>query len=128
MGTTLDNIRGKKGQKVMFLNVRSLHAHLTELQLDFSDSDFMCIGFCETWLLEASKSSMLTIKGYYISRLDRLVNKRGGGVIFYIRDDLVVENLINIPSVSNADIENLNIVLRRPYQNLSKYSIHTSIS
>lgn len=82
----------------------------------FENSNYLCIGLTETWLTALIKDDMIKIKGYTVIRLDRCLKKRGGGILFFIRSDLVMEPSITLPSISTSNIEILNIVLRRPYQ------------
>lgn len=73
-----------KGKKVVFLNVRSLYGHINELQLDFVNSDFICLAFTETRLTKSLDSNLIQIQGFNHVRLDRQT-KKGGGLAFYIR-------------------------------------------
>lgn len=87
----LDKLKITKGQNIIFLNVRSLYAHITESQTEFSGSSFMCSCFCETWLTAATDEQLLSIDGYKIVRLDRNTEKKGGGLVIYTRNDLSCE-------------------------------------
>lgn len=47
---TMSELKGEKGQKIIFLNTRSLINHISELQTEFNRTNFIALGFCETWL------------------------------------------------------------------------------
>lgn len=109
----LTKIKQSKGQKVIFLNVRSLFAHISELQLDFNNSNYVCLAFTETWLTELTKSDLIKIQGFNLVRYDRQPKKRGGGLIFYIRNDLEWE--IIGPKFSTPDIEVFSVFIKRKF-------------
>lgn len=112
----MEELKLEKGQKLVFLNVRSLYTHLNELQVEFNDTAFCMLGFTESWLNENIPNSLIPIKGYSVVRLDRQVNKRGGGVIIYIRNDLSWSYIDKLSLVSDSDIEALTIIIKRKYQ------------
>lgn len=116
MSISLDEFERAKGQKFIFLNIRSLMANLSQLQADFMYSRAMAIGLTETWLKSNTISSLIDLKGFSICRLDRRVKKRGGGVLLYINDKYNWELLDDNLNCSDENIELLNIVINRPYQ------------
>lgn len=73
----------------------------------------MCLGFTESWLHSGIVSPLIDIEGYVAVRLDRQTGKRGGGQIFYIREDLDWELLT--PGISSRDIETISIIIKRNY-------------
>ena len=86
-----------KGLKILSLNVRSLYPNLNELHARFKDFDVLC--FCETWFNSSIKDQMISIDGFEIFHLDRESGniitakgkpKRGGGLIVYIKQSLVL--------------------------------------
>ena len=83
------------------LNVRSLMAHIDEVNhLLLSERlDVLCIS--ETWLTDAVESRMLQFPGYVISRCDRLGGKSGGGVAIIYRNTMTAEPL-RIPAATSA--------------------------
>ena len=87
--------------KIGHLNVRSLTAHLDEVNLLLQTErlDVLCVG--ETWLTDAVDSSMLVLPGYDISRRDREAKKTGGGVAIIHRSSLNVERLL-VPTAKSA--------------------------
>ena len=87
--------------KIGHLNVRSLTAHLDEVNLLLQTErlDVLCVG--ETWLTDAVDSSMLVLPGYDISRRDREAKKTGGGVAIIHRSSLNVERL-RVPTAKSA--------------------------
>lgn len=109
-------LKSVKGQKILFLNTRSLFNHLSELQTEFNRTNFVALGFCETWLNLNVPTGLIGIEGYRLARLDRALNKHGGGVAIYIRDDLNWDPIPDQYSVSNTDIELLTVKISRPFQ------------
>lgn len=73
-----------KALKVAHLNVRSLQAHLREVETVIGDNDLDVLGVTETWLTARVSSDSLGIRGYKFVRRDYA--GRGSGVGFYIRD------------------------------------------
>lgn len=59
---------------------------------------------------------MIHITGYIPCRLDRPPNKKGGGVVIYIRKDINWNNLESSSSIINENIEILTIILNRKCQ------------
>ena len=91
--------------KIGHLNVRSLTAHLDEVNqlLQTERLDLLCLG--ETWLTDAVDSCMLVLPGYVISRQDRPTKKTGGGVAIIHRCTMTVERL-RVPA-SRSTLESL---------------------
>lgn len=110
----LNEIKQMKGQKIIYLNVRSVYRHISEIQLDFEDTNFICLAFTESWLTSNINSNIISLKGFKHVRLDRQIKKRGGGLIIYIREDLEWEYLG--AQISTSDIELLTILVKRKYQ------------
>ena len=76
-----------KGFKVGMLNVRSLWPHIDEVRHHFGCFDIL--GICETWLNPLMTSQMVSLHGHKMFRLDRTMDKRGGGgggLAIYISD------------------------------------------
>lgn len=65
-------------QMVLF-NIRSIFHKLPIIVHDFVLNSMDIIGFCETWLSNATPDSLVSIPGYSIVRNNRLYG-RGGGV------------------------------------------------
>ena len=82
--------------------------------------DIMCIS--ETWLLEAYPSHKLYIPGYQFFGRDRLVDKTGGGLSFYICDKMAPYCSILTPlSRSDPDIEAMVISFTQPKHCLTSF-------
>ena len=106
----LDNI---KGFKVGMLNIRSLWPHIDELRLHFGGFDIL--GVCETWLNPSMTSQMEKLHGHMMFRLDRTVNKRGGGLVIYVKDCIFEHaTILEKYCSSTADIEQLWISIKEP--------------
>lgn len=111
----LDEIKNLKGQKYLFLNVRSLCKQLTDIQADFQDSTVTCLGITESWLGRLHPDDLVRMDGFSIARLDRQISKKGGGVLMYINDN-AEWSLLPDSSVSDANIEVLSVIITRKYQ------------
>ena len=106
----MDNI---KGFKVGMLNIRSLWPHIDELRHHFGGFDVL--GICETWLNPSMTSQMVSLHGHKMFRLDRTMDKRGGGIAIYVNDRLFEYScVIGKYCSSNADIEQLWISIKEP--------------
>ena len=77
---------GNKNLKVANLIVNGLLSKFTEIQYILNTVKFDVLGIAETNLKENIKDDFIRIEGYSIARKDR-VNKAGGGVILYYRED-----------------------------------------
>lgn len=110
-----DELKASKGQIFAFLNIRSVYNNLSELQADFNNSNLVALGLSETWLNQNILSSMVNIDGYKAIRLDRQINKRGGGVMIYLRNDCTWDLLPTHSLISNENIELLTIIVHRKF-------------
>ena len=88
------------------LNVRSLTAHIDELNhLLLSERlDVLCVS--ETWLTNAVETRMLQFPGYDISRCDRRGGKSGGGAAIIYRSTMTAEPL-RVPAATSRPRESL---------------------
>ena len=78
------DIKNMKGMVVSHLNIRSLLKHKDESFLHLEGCDVIC--FTETWLTCRAGDQLLAYDGYKYIRQDRPKEKRGGGLIVYIRE------------------------------------------
>ena len=102
-----------KGLRFVMLNVRSLWPNIEELKLNFVDFDI--VGVCETWLNDSITNEMIDFPGFEIVRQDRCSNKRGGGLLLYVKNKYVEycvknENL----STMSSDLEQLWVTFQTP--------------
>ena len=99
-----------KGLKIVHLNIRSLPRKIEQLRAILLGSNIDVITLSETWLHSKIDSQMIEIQGYTLHRLDRatqnanLKNKRGGGLLAYVRTALDVY-VQTAECLSNKDIE-----------------------
>lgn len=112
----ITKLKESKGQIMIFLNVRSLYNHFTEIEAEFAKCNFLALCFNESWLNKSIPNEIIEIEGFNIVRLDRGYNKRGGGLITYVRSDFEVVNMETIPNISDVNIELLNIMIKRNHQ------------
>lgn len=117
----MDTVKNTKGQKYLFLNVRSLYCHISEITQEFNDNDALCIGLTETWLNHGIPNKLIEINGYRIARSDRSNGKRGGGLLLYLRNDLNWENVSGNLDIMNDDIEILNVIVHFEFCEASTY-------
>ena len=87
--------------KIGHLNVRSLTAHLDQVNLLLlrEQLDVLCLS--ETWLTEIIDTSALLLPGYTICRRDRKTKKIGGGVAILYRNNLKAGQL-RVPADDTA--------------------------
>lgn len=78
--------------QIAHLNVRSLQPKLAEFKLLIFKEKYDVIALSETWLKPNTPDSHIKINGYKIVRVDRPT--RGGGVAFYIRDNIKFDTLV----------------------------------
>lgn len=110
-----DEFKLTKGRKILFLNIRSIVANVNELRYCLENTDIAACGICETWLNKKLHDNLITINGFNLIRLDRRTGKRGGGVLFYINNNLDYELLDQkelSSTYSDKNIEMLSIIIK----------------
>ena len=75
----------KNNFTVAHINARSLCKNIEELRHIVYKCKFDAIAITETWLTKNSPKNRFLLNNYTIFRVDRQ-NKRGGGVLWYVRD------------------------------------------
>ena len=70
---------------IAHINARSLNKNIEELREIIYKTNFDAIAISETWLTKNTPHGRFELNNYSIFRCDRK-NKRGGGVLWYIRD------------------------------------------
>jgi len=115
----------------MFVNSRSIVNKREELELIVEQEAYDVIGVVETWLTNSIDNAEIELAGYQIFRQDR-VNQdktRGGGVLFYVKEDINVVQRDDICNVqfpeslfctieNNGDKTLLGICYRAPDSSL----------
>lgn len=93
--------------RLFLTNLRSLLGKFDELYVHVLSMkpDIVCI--TESWLDDTVDSSSINIANYNVVRHDRL-QRKGGGVLFYIKDTLQFE-LLNIDTLFTKEIEIVGI-------------------
>ena len=91
-----DLAKFKNNFTVAHINARSLCKNIEELRHIVYKCKFDAIAITETWLTKNSPKNRFILNNYKIFRLDRQ-NKRGGGVLWYVRDHYKARK-IQIPS------------------------------
>ena len=120
---------------VLHLNIRSLLNKSEELSdlIDEISFNFDVIGICETWL-NNENDHLINIQNYVFKGKHR-VNQKGGGVGFYLRENLnfIIRNDLNktlqldfetyVIELINKKLKNFIIVIsyRPPAQNVDIY-------
>ena len=90
-----------KGLKVCHLNVRSLPAHLDEIQALIQINGFDLFLMTETWLNSTWEDTLINIDGYDIFRCDRI--NRGGGAAVYIKNSLICKRIFLLDDTCNTE-------------------------
>ena len=98
----LYNCFRKKGLHCIHSNARSLFNKLSEFRLISQKTKAAVIAISETWLDDSHTDCSVSIDGYSLIRRDR--DGHGGGVCFYIRDDIPYKAR---PDLCNDDLEDL---------------------
>ncbi len=86
----------ERGLHFFHVNINSVLPKIDELRLIAKQSNAAVIGLTETKLDDTVVNGEIEIEGYTLERTDR--NRKGGGVAFYIRNDIsynVRENFSN---------------------------------
>ena len=104
---------GKRGTHLAHLNLQSLNNKFELVKIQIRELGFHIFTFSESWLTCNIPDTLVNIEGYNIIRLDRnwkedgkVGVKKGGGVGFYIRDDLTYsQDGLQQYNVSCKDIE-----------------------
>lgn len=113
---TISDLCDTKGKKIIYWNARSLLANFNLFELDVKNSNFLALCISETWLNTSLPNSLIAISGYNIIRLDRVINKRGGGLLLYINDQFDFDIAPDHLNVSNANLELLSVKVKIPNQ------------
>jgi ribonucleases P/MRP protein subunit RPP40 len=72
----------------LYFNARSIVNKIQDLELLLRDENPDIVGITETWLNASILDSEMMIEGYTLLRKDRRDNRRGGGVAFYIKNEI----------------------------------------
>ena len=93
----LGSVAVAKGLKMMVANVRDLKSSMKyeELQLLAEESEFDIVAITESWANSSVMDAELALDGFRMFRKDRErdVEQMGGGVLLYIRNNIVVSEL-----------------------------------
>ena len=96
-GGRLDNVGIVRGLKVLVANVRDLKSGMKyeELQLLAEESGLDIVAITESWANSSVMDAELALDGFRMFRKDRErdVEQMGGGVLLYIRNNIVVSEL-----------------------------------
>ena len=123
--STMDELGGVKGFKVVHLNVRSIVKKIDQIRILLQDSNVDVFTLSETWLKPFLHTALFEIDGYKLFRLDRgyssktkksnRIKKRGGGLLIYVKNSLSssCEQLDDL-NASNKNIEAQWLLIHRP--------------
>lgn len=83
----MDDFAGA-GFKLLHINAQSLFPKLGELQVMIGQvaPDVLCV--TETWLSSVIPSGLISLDNYISVRYDRVIHKRGGGLITYFSESI----------------------------------------
>ena len=89
-GPSMKSFLKKRGFKILHNNINGILTKMVFINPMFETKNIQTFGFTESHLNASISDNEISIDGYFIERLDR---KKGthGGVICYIRDDVVYE-------------------------------------
>lgn len=97
---------------LLLANVRSFSNKFDEIKLRMGQITPTISVFTESWLDEDTPNSSIEIENFTIYRKDR--NRRGGGILCYIRSDVVCVEIDtnDIPSMKDCESEFLAMFLK----------------
>lgn len=87
--------------KCLYLNARSLKNKFLEFEAAVINGSYDIVGITETWFGEEDGDEYI-IEGYKLFRRDRL-NRRGGGVALYVKENLNVQEITEIGQVLSCE-------------------------
>ena len=117
---------------IVLWNCNSLRGKLDEVDSIAKQQDFpLIIGLCETKINPMLQDKQFRLDGYHFLRQDRRKSKAGGGLAFYVRDDIKFQRLPSLESSSievmviKVNIQNANYLIlltyRPPHTPLNHY-------
>ena len=97
----LKRLADHRGLKFLHLNVCSLLPKVDELRLLFEHyKGFDIFSVTETHLSSNVSDSEISINGYTLYRRDRQSHSKGGGVVVYVKDSLLVSRRTDLESTN----------------------------
>ena len=107
-----NNTLNGKGLYLIHLNARSLLNNFDLIKCFLSNNNIAIYTISETWLNSSIPDKLIELQGYNIIPLDRNQinnqtnkNKRGGGLVIYLRNDLDNYTIISDITYSGPDLE-----------------------
>lgn len=113
MKQTWEEVKNKKGFKLCHINIRSLLPKFDIFVHEFLDNKLDVVGVSETWFHDIVNDNLILSPGYNLVRNDRASGKRGGGLCFYVKDNLVFQSL---EGLNEEDGELLSIIVEKEFQ------------
>ena len=112
----------EKGFKIIFWNTRSVLKKIDSITDKVHSYLPNIVAITESWLKQNIPNSIIDIAGYNVYRQDRKFEnregrtKRGGGLLLYMRNDLLYDNLGgDLFNINNQDVEITTIKINRPH-------------
>lgn len=99
-----------KGLKLVGLNIISLLAKQSQVEVEPSSNKIDILSLTETWLNGEVHNGLIRIPGYKIYRLDCKLNKRGGGIAVQGNVSVNASTYEDL-NTSNQDIEMLILTI-----------------
>lgn len=104
--SSLKDLTGKRGLKVVNLNIRSLLPKIAQVEAILEDESIDIVNLDESWLNLNISNNLLRIANYKLYRCDRAINKKGGGICIFVSNKLKVNaQTYESLNVSNKHIE-----------------------
>lgn len=137
----LKDIKQKENLSILHINIRSMKKNFEKLRelLQATNYSFNIICVSETWIsdLEFSDNSNYQLNNYVAIHSGRRTGKRGGGLLIYIRSNLMFKTRTDLSiSEANREFLTLEVILNEsknciisccykpPDQRMSKFSEH----
>ena len=81
------------GIGIIYANVRGLRSKLEDVHLIVETCSPEIIALSETWLTPEVLDSEIQLTGYLVTRVDRLGNRAGKGVLLYSKESMELQIL-----------------------------------
>ena len=112
----------EKGFKIIFWNTRSVLKKIDSIRDKVHLYMPNIVAVTESWLKDNIPNSMIDIAGYNVYRQDRKFanrdgrTKRGGGLLLYMRNDLLYDNVGGDSfNINDKDVEITTFRINRPH-------------
>ena len=108
------NVHSHNGLKLAHLNIRSLPRNLDQLRILLHNKPIDVLSLNETFLTADIFDDDVSIPGYLLCRNDR-GSRHGGGVAFYVIDNLSNTEIIAVDTTMTTNVECIWLNIKIPH-------------